>query len=62
MLLGGDILLAVDGIGLGAPGYRKRLMEHLGGLAPASVVELSVLRSGEQLQLRAPWGIASSGG
>ena len=54
-LIGGDIVIAVEGIALGAPGaqetIRRRLIEmHRRG----NPIHLTVLRGGELLELTGP--------
>jgi S1-C subfamily serine protease len=51
LLLGGDIILAVDGIQVGDPKTEKAIREHLADLKPGSEVTVTVLRQGQKLAL-----------
>lgn len=51
MLLGGDIILAIDGIELGIEGSVDRVSDHLQTIPPGSAVRLKVLRAGLVVEL-----------
>lgn len=51
LLLGGDIILAVDGIQVGDPITAKAIREHLAGLQPGTEVTVTVFRQGQKLTL-----------
>ncbi len=51
MLLGGDIILAIDGIELGVEGSVDRVFDHLETVAPGSALRLTVLRAGGVIEL-----------
>jgi S1-C subfamily serine protease len=56
LVVGGDVLLAVDGIPAGNLADYQRMRDHMQKLAPGASVTLTVLRAGRVLQLigRAP--------
>ena len=51
LVLGGDIILSVDGIRMGAPDALQRVRAHLLGLPPGSAFEVRVLRGGRISEL-----------
>jgi len=52
LLLGGDIVLAVDGIAVGEPDARSRILDRLSSLSSGASVTIDVLRLGQLEQLR----------
>ena len=51
LLLGGDIILEVDGIRVGDPATEKAIRDHLVGLEPGADVAVTVFRQGQTLTL-----------
>lgn len=51
LLLGGDIILLVDGIQVGDPTTEKEIRDHLISLKAGDKVEVTVLRGGETISL-----------
>jgi S1-C subfamily serine protease len=51
LLLGGDIILAVDGIQVGDPATEEMVRDHLVGLEPGAEVAVTVFRQGQMLTL-----------
>ncbi len=51
LLLGGDIILEVDGIQVGDPKTEEAIRNHLDELAPGTTVTVSVFRQGQMLTL-----------
>ena len=51
--MGGDILLSVLGMRIGDSSYEE-IQERLSALAAGSLVRLTVLRDGRQVELSAP--------
>ena len=56
LLLGGDIVLAVQGVGLDGAAAREVIRGRVADLGEADEVEVTVLRAGKQLVLRGRWG------
>ena len=50
-LVGGDVILAVQGIGLAEPGAAGRIREAIGSFQPGKPVTVVVLRGGRQIEL-----------
>jgi S1-C subfamily serine protease len=55
LLLGGDLVLAVNGVALGAPGARDTIRDRLGAMQDAEEVRVTILRAGEQRVLTRRW-------
>ena len=53
LLVGGDILLSVLGMRIGDSSYEE-IQERLSALPAGSLVRLTVLRDGQQVELSAP--------
>ena len=51
LLLGGDIILEVDGIQVGDPKTEEAIRDHLAGLEPGTEVTITVFRHGQTLTL-----------
>lgn len=51
LLLGGDVILSVDGIGLGDPGAYENIRRHLVEVRKSAGFGLSVLRGGKTIEL-----------
>jgi S1-C subfamily serine protease len=59
MRLGGDVILGVQGIGLGEEGALERIQTLLTRLAPGEKVRPRVLREGKLIDLEAAPGAGS---
>ncbi len=56
MLLGGDLILAIQGVHLGHPGAGEAGREKLASLGDKDEVVLKIFRAGKEMELRAAWG------
>ncbi|HKQ61238.1 MAG TPA: trypsin-like peptidase domain-containing protein [Candidatus Polarisedimenticolaceae bacterium] len=54
VLLGGDVILEVDGIPLARPGAREAILRALRTRAPGQALPVVVLRAGQRLELTSP--------
>ena len=56
LILGGDVILGVEGISFADEDGYQRIRKHLGGLNPGDSVTISVLRGGERVSLTTTLG------
>lgn len=60
LILGGDIILAVQGIRIGEPDFDRRIRDRKRSLAGDDTLEIQVLRGGEVIRLEATVGLLTS--
>jgi serine protease Do len=60
LILGGDVILSVEGISFADNDGYQRIRQHLGGLNPGDSVTISVLRAGERVSLTTTLGAAEA--
>jgi serine protease Do len=53
IMLGGDIILEVDGIALNNRENLEKLSDHLGELVPGALIKVKILREGKVQELKA---------